>query len=197
LKLCSNVIPIPLFLAMRDGDFIGPGCVPRGRANTTGAKHQVARAKALFRERSKYFNSIGQPEQCPATWEDCLPSRNLSFHYKQVVRYGLAVNTLDRHSITPTEIAFGQGLLETLCIDYTRANIPLSPNFHYMMHLEESMLKSGSIYNTHVWAMERANGTLTKINHNRRSGGVLEGTLMRGWWNYAALQNLVRPLHSS
>lgn len=177
---------------MRDGDTIGPGCVARGRASTTGAKHQVARAKALYREKRKYFNSIGRPELCPESWEDCMPSRNLSFHYKQVMRYGLAINTLDRHSITPTEISFAQVLLERLCIDYVRANIPLSPNFHYMMHIEEFMLKTGSIYNTHVWAMERANGTLSKINHNGRGGGVLEGTLMRGWWDYAALQNLVR-----
>jgi hypothetical protein len=195
LKLCANIIPILLFLAMREADSIGPGCVPRGRASTTGAKHQVARAKALFCERRKYFDTIGWPNLCPQSWEDCLPTRNLSFHYRQVLRFGLAVNTLDQHSITPHKIAFAQELLKKLCIDYARANVPLSPNFHYMMHLEEAMLKAGSIYNTHVWAMERANGMLTKVNHNGWSGGVLEGTLMRGWWSYAALQNLVRLVH--
>lgn len=50
---------------MRDGDSIGPGCVPRGRANTTGAKHEVARAKALYREQRKYFTSIDRPDLCP------------------------------------------------------------------------------------------------------------------------------------
>ena len=99
--------------------------------------------------------------------------------------------TLDKRTITPAEIEFAQQLLECLCIDYARNHVPLPPNFHYMMHLEESLLKTGSVYNTHVWAMERANGIISKINHNGKSGGILEGTLMCGWWSYAMLQNLV------
>jgi hypothetical protein len=61
-----------------------------------------------------------------------------------------------------------------------------------MMHLEEWILKTGSIYNTHVWGMERANGILSRIRHNGRGGGILEGTLMQGWWTHAAIQNLIR-----
>lgn len=58
------------------------------------------------------------------------------------------------------------------------------------MHLEESLLKSGSIYNTHVWAMEHANGIVLQINHNGKTKGVLEGTLMLGWWSHTTIQNL-------
>ena len=60
-----------------------------------------------------------------------------------------------------------------------------------MMHLEESLLKLGPIYNTHVWGMEHANRIISKINHNGKGKGVLEGTLMRGWWSYTTIQNLV------
>lgn len=115
----------------------------------------------------------------------------MRFHYRQVLRFCLATNIIDKRSITPTEIQFAQNLLESLCIDYTANNVQLAPNFHYMMHLEESMLKSGSVYNTHVWGMERANGIVSRINHNGKSKGILEGTLMRGWWSHTTLQNLV------
>ncbi|KAF8597086.1 hypothetical protein BDV93DRAFT_411443, partial [Ceratobasidium sp. AG-I] len=193
-KLTSRILYIPLFLALRDGDEIH-GLAPRGSQNSPGAKHQAHRAKLLFQQRQKYYQSIGEPGRCPRL-EECFPSRNLRFHYRQVLRFCLAVNTIDKRSITPAEISFAQRLLESLCIDYTNNNIQLPPNFHYMMHLEESMLKSGSVYNTHVWGMERTNGILSHINHNGKGGGVLEGTLMRGWWSYTTIQNLIDNMRS-
>ncbi|QRV74708.1 Transposase family Tnp2 protein [Ceratobasidium sp. AG-Ba] len=76
-----------------------------------------------------------------------------------------AISVLYKRSVTPAEIAFGQRLLESLCIDYIQNNVQLSPNFHYLMHLEEWMLKTGSLYNTHVWGMERANGVVSRIKN--------------------------------
>ncbi|QRV72064.1 Transposase family Tnp2 protein [Ceratobasidium sp. AG-Ba] len=194
-KLTSRVLFIPLFLAFRDGDEIGPGFVPRGNRSSPGAKHQAHRAKLLHQQRRKYYESIAQPDLCPPLIE-CYPSRNLRFHYRQVLRFCVAVSLLDKRSVTPAEITFGQRLLESLCVDYVQNNVQLSPNFHYLMHLEEWMLKSGSLYNTHVWAMERANGTVSQINHNGKGHGILEGTLMRGWWNYTAIQNLITMMHA-
>jgi hypothetical protein len=115
----------------------------------------------------------------------------MRFHYRQVLRFCLAVNTIDKRSLTPSEIGFAQRLLESLCIDYARNNVQLPPNFHYLMHLEEWLLKCGSVYNTHVWGMERANGIVSRIRHNGKGKGILEGTLMRGWWSHMTIQNLV------
>jgi hypothetical protein len=182
-----------LFLALRDGDIIGVGYAPRGNRKSPSLKHQTHRAKLLHQQRQKYYRSIGDPHACP-NLENCFASRSLRFHYRQVLRFCLAVNIIDKRSVAPTEIAFAQRLLESLCIDYVNNNVQLSPNFHYMMHLEESILKSGSVYNTHVWGMERANGIVSRINHNGKSGGILEGTLMRGWWSHATIQNLVSPV---
>lgn len=179
-----------MFLALRDGDTIGPGYAPRGSQRSASLKHQTQRAKLLYQQRRKYYQSIGNLDACP-TLADCLGSRSLRFHYRQVLRFCLAVNIIDKRSITPTETGFAQHLLESLCIDYVNSNIQLAPNFHYMMHLEESILKSGSVYNTQVWGMERANGIVSRINHNGKKDGVLEGTLMRGWWSHATIQNLV------
>lgn len=191
-KLASRIIFIPLYLALRDGDEIGPGLVPRGNRSSSGAKHQAHRAKLLHQQRRKFYDSIGQSDQCPQL-EECYPSRSARFHYRQVLRYCLATTLLDKRTLKPADIEFAQRLLESLCTDYVQKNVPLSPNFHYMMHLEESMLKTASVYNTHVWGMERANGILSRINHNGKSRGILEGTLMRGWWSHITLQNLVRP----
>lgn len=190
-KLTSRIIFIPLFLALRSGDEIINRNIPRGNQSSPAAKHQAHRAKLLHQQRRKYFESIGEPNLCP-TLEDCFPSRNVRFHYRQVLRFCLATTIIDKRSVTPAEINFAQRLLESLCIDYINNNVPLPPNFHYMMHLEESMLKTGSVYNTHVWGMERANGIVSQINHNGKGKGVLEGTLMRGWWSHTTVQNLVR-----
>ncbi|QRW07944.1 Transposase family tnp2 [Ceratobasidium sp. AG-Ba] len=192
-KLTSKILFIPLFLAFRDGDEIGPGYVPRGNRSSPAAKHQSHRAKMLHQQRVKYFQALGQPEASPPV-DQCYASRSLRFHYRQVLRFCVATSVIDKRSITPTEILFAQELMEALCVDYVRKNVPLAPNFHYLMHLEEFVLKYGSTYNTHVWGMERANGIVSKINHNGKKNGILEGTLMRGWWSHVAIQNLIRML---
>ncbi|KAG8723734.1 hypothetical protein FRC09_002003 [Ceratobasidium sp. 395] len=194
-KLTARVLFVPLYLAFRDGDTIQPVLVPRGNRASPGLKHQVYRAKLLHQQRQKYYESIGQPDQCPGL-AGCFPSRSLQFHYRQVLRFSVATSILDKRSITPTDIAFASGLLETLCKDYVTHNIQLPPNFHYMMHFEEFLLKTASTYNTHVWGMERANGIVSRIKHNGKTKGVLEGTLMRGWWSHMTLQNLIKSLHA-
>ncbi|QRV79852.1 Transposase family tnp2 [Ceratobasidium sp. AG-Ba] len=193
-KLMSRILYIPLFLALRTGDVIS-GYAPTGNPNSSSSKHVAHRAKLFHQQRQKYYQANGIPEQCPPLAQ-CVSSCNLRFHYRQALRFCLAVNIIDKRSITPSEIGFSQQLLELLCADYIRNNVQLPPNFHYMMHLEEFMLKTGSVYNTHVWAMERANAVVSKINHNGRSSGVLEGTLIRGWWKYLTIQNLIRTLES-
>ncbi|CUA68980.1 POC1 centriolar protein homolog A [Rhizoctonia solani] len=118
------------------------------------------------------------------------------FYLGQVLRFCVATGTLDKRTVTPNEIAFGMGLLEDMCVDYAKKNVPEPPNFHMMMHLQDAILKYGSLYNTHVWGMERANGILSAMSHNGRGGGILEGTLMRGWWGIANLQNLIQMFQS-
>ncbi|QRV85925.1 Transposase family tnp2 [Ceratobasidium sp. AG-Ba] len=194
-KLTSRILFVPLYLALRDGDVIGQVLAPAGNRNSPSFKHRAQRAKLLHQQRQKYYRAIGQPNLCPPI-DRCFSTRNLQFHYRQVLRFCLAVNIIDKRSITAHEIAFGQELLELLCKDYLANNVPLPPNFHYMMHLEEFLLKTGSPYNTHGWSMERANRIVSQINHNGKSNGIMEGTLMRGWWSYSAIQNLINVMRS-
>ncbi|KAG8685511.1 hypothetical protein FRC11_010465 [Ceratobasidium sp. 423] len=82
-----------------------------------------------------------------------------------------------------------------MCVEYAENNVPEPPNFHMMMHLEEAMLKYGLLYNSHVWGLEWANRVLLAMNHNGQGKGMLEGTLMRGWWGISNLQNLIKMFH--
>ncbi|CUA74597.1 Protein CSF1 [Rhizoctonia solani] len=189
-KLTSRVIMIPLYMAFRRGDDIPDDLVPRGTRSSTGAKQQTRRAKLLHRERQKHYNTIGQPNQCPPL-EQAFSTRRLQFHYQQVLRFCLATGIIDKQAVSPEQIGFAVRMLENVATNYVRNNVPVSPNFHYMMHFEECILKYGSVYNFHVWAMERANGIISHINHNGRSNGMMEGTLMRGWWGYTTLRNLI------
>jgi hypothetical protein len=81
-----------------------------------------------------------------------------------------------------------------MCIEYTHMNVHLPPNFHQLLHLREFILKYGSLYNTHTWPFECANHELTKINNNNHGNGVLEGTMMKGWWSNSSIQLLVSSL---
>ncbi|KDN38399.1 hypothetical protein RSAG8_09493, partial [Rhizoctonia solani AG-8 WAC10335] len=189
-KLTSRIILIPLYMGMRRGDSIPDDLVPRGSQSSVGAKQQARRAKLLHRERQKHYNTIGQPNQCPPL-EQCFSTRNLQFHYEQVMRFCLATGIIDKRAVSPARIGFAVRMLETMAVNYVRNNVPIPPNFHYMMHFEEFILKFGSVYNSHVWGMERANGIISHINHNGRRDGMMEGTLMRGWWGYTTLRNLI------
>ncbi|QRV96762.1 hypothetical protein RhiJN_24780 [Ceratobasidium sp. AG-Ba] len=191
LKLMSKLMFVLFYLAMRDGDDLSEVNAPRGTKSSTGGKHQLKRAKLLHKLRLKHFTTIGRPHLAPSLAE-CFPSRSLTRHYRQILRFCVATSILDSRAISPAMICFSQNLLEALAVEYTRMNVQLSPTFHYMQHLEDSMLQTGSLGNTHVWAMERANGDVSKIRHNGRGKGVLEGTLMRGWWEHASLQKLIQ-----
>jgi hypothetical protein len=82
-------------------------------------------------------------------------------------------------------------LLEAMCVEYVHMNVHLSPNFHQLLHLEEFILEYGLLYNTHTWPFECANHDLTIINTNNHGKGILEGTMMHGWWTNSSLQVLV------
>jgi hypothetical protein len=161
-KLTSRILYIPLFLAFRKGDAISPKLVPCGNQNSPGAKNQGFCAKLLHQQKHKHFKAQGHPNEC-LNLEACFSSCSLQFHYCQVLRFCLAVNTINKCSLTLSEIAFAQCLLESLCIDYAHNNVQLPPNSHYLMHLEEWLLKCGSVYNTHVWGMEHVNGIVSCI----------------------------------
>jgi hypothetical protein len=91
----------------------------------------------------------------------------------------------------PNQAHFAHVLMETMCIEYVNMNVHLSPNFHQLLHLEEFILENRSLYNTHTWPFEHANHDLGCINLNNYGHGVLEGSMMCGWWNNSSVQSLV------
>jgi hypothetical protein len=153
-------------------------------------KHQVACAKLLHQRRQQFYESTGRPDLAP-NLDNCYSSRDPQRHYRQVLHAVVAIRTLFVHNITPNQAHFVHELLEAMCIEYTHMNVHLPPNFHQLLHLKEFILEYGSLYNTHTWPFERANHDLTILNNNNHGKGILEGTMMQGWWSNSTTQMLV------
>jgi hypothetical protein len=195
LKLLVPVLPQLIFTAFRDGDEIPMDLIPRGKRNSTGGRHQVSRAKLLHKRRTQHFDNIGHPELAPAS-EDCFSSRDPRRHFLQIMRFCVAFHDIFVHKISPNQAQFVHQLIESACIEYTRMNVHMAPCFHQLLHIHEFILEYGSLYNTHTWPFERANHQITRVNNNKRGNGVLEGTMMKGWWTNSGIQGLVRVFFS-
>jgi hypothetical protein len=128
----------------------------------------------------------------PPRREDCIASRNTIRHFKQILRFCVALSILSARKLSRNQLKFGCDMLQSLCTTYVDMNIHLSPNWHYAMHIESDIEKFGSIHNTWTYATERGNGILSRVNNNRRGAGELSGTLMRGWHRFNDLIDLVR-----
>jgi hypothetical protein len=152
--------------------------------------HQRRQQFYQSQRRQQFYQSIGRPDLVPDL-DDCYSSHDPRRHYRQVLRTVVAICTLFVHNITPNQAHFAHELLEAMCIKYMCMNVHLPPNFHQLLHLQEFILEYRSLYNTHTWPFEHANHDLTVINNNNHGKGVLEGTMMQGWWSNSATQILV------
>jgi hypothetical protein len=84
----------------------------------------------------------------------------------------------------------GQTLLQWYCQALLRLKVPLSPNHHWAMHYEVIFRRFGPAYAWWVYAYERFNGLLQKVNLNYHEG-EMESTLMRFWVRMHRLYELV------
>ncbi|KAF8595180.1 hypothetical protein BDV93DRAFT_481245 [Ceratobasidium sp. AG-I] len=194
-KVLILILPMLTFEAWRAGDTIPPDHVPRGKASSTSAKHQVRRAKQLHRRRLQHYTHTGHPEQVPEV-ADCFSSRDPRRHFRQIMRAAVIFVGIFVHSLSPNQASFLHELTEAFCVEYVRMNVHLPPNFHQLLHLEEFILENASLYNTHTWPFERANHDITQINLNGHGNGVLEGTMMKGWWTSSQIQGIVQRLQA-
>jgi hypothetical protein len=59
--------------------------------------------------------------------------------------------------------------------------IHLTINHHASMHIADMIKAFGPVYSWWLFAFERFNGMLERVNHNGHDGGRMELTLMRHW----------------
>ncbi|KAF8594557.1 hypothetical protein BDV93DRAFT_515687 [Ceratobasidium sp. AG-I] len=194
-KVLIQILPILMFEAWCKGNTIPPDHIPQGNASTTGAKHQARRAKHLQRRCLQHHTNLGHPEQAHKV-ADCLPSRNPRRHFRQIMRAAVLFVRVFVYNLSPNQATFLHGLAEALCVEFVRMNIHLPPNFHQLIHLEQFILENGLLYNTHAWPFERVNHDITRINTNGHGNGVLEGTMMKGWWTNSQVQGIIQRLQA-
>ncbi|RXW11245.1 hypothetical protein EST38_g14610 [Candolleomyces aberdarensis] len=75
----------------------------------------------------------------------------------------------------------GQAYLAQYCRRMVGLNAHLSINHHLAMHFAVMIKLFGPVYGWWLFAFERFNGMLERVNINGHDGGELETTLLRNW----------------
>jgi hypothetical protein len=194
MKHLTTILYAVLFDAWKDGDSIPDGNTPRGSQKSRIYKFQQSQAKQVHRMKCHVHNyEEGDDDNWP-TLESCASVRSRRLIFGNILRYCYALKILFRHHPTRQSAARGQRLLARVGALFAKMNIPLTPNYHYLMHLEETILKFGSLYGTWTFPYERANRYLININNNGHTLGALETTMARGFLKRAGSLAIVRQL---
>lgn len=128
--------------------------------------------------------------------DDATMDRNYRRHFDTVTEHATAIRIWGTHEITPADVQRAQRCHGRACRSWARMNVHLTPNFHFSEHNEPALLRLGPFPGWWGWPMEQFNGFLKKVKNNGRAGGQIEGTMMRAWWKYSLLSDLVRFLTS-
>lgn len=97
-------------------------------------------------------------------------------------------------TITMAQAIAGQMYLRMYCLRMMELGVPLTINHHLAMHFAHMIKLFGPIYAWWLFAFERFNGMLEKVNHNGHDGGRIELTLMRNWLRSHLLYELLLAL---
>lgn len=96
--------------------------------------------------------------------------------------------------ISLVDVHRAQTFLQWYCQGLIRLKVHLHPNHHWGMHYEPIFKRFGPAYAWWVYAYERSNGLLQKVNLNNHDG-VMETTLVRFWLKMHRLFELVSCSH--
>lgn len=89
------------------------------------------------------------------------------------------------------EVQYGHQFLRWCCQEMVALGVHLVPNFHYAMHYPQFFRLFGPVYAWWLFAHERFNGELEKVNLNGHASGEMELSLMRNWITKHRLYELV------
>lgn len=108
-------------------------------------------------------------------------SRNYLSLYNAILLLCAGIRILASRTITMAQAHVGQEFLRQYCLRCLDLGIHLVINHHLAMHYEDMIKLFGPIYGWWLFAFERFNGMLEKVNHNGHDGGRMELTLLRNW----------------
>ncbi|KAK0229710.1 hypothetical protein EDD85DRAFT_746890, partial [Armillaria nabsnona] len=85
------------------------------------------------------------------------------------------------HKISMAQACQAQQFMLQYCRACIRLRIPLVINHHLSCHFCDMIRHFGPVYSWWLFAFERFNGMLEKVNHNGHDGGRMELTLVQNW----------------
>jgi hypothetical protein len=130
-----------------------------------------------------------QDDEIPDTEPPILPteivktthSRRRKALYDTIILLCVSVRMLSTKVISMDQAKAGQMYLANYCQRMILLGAPLTINHHIAMHFSSMIKIFGPIYSWWLFAFERFNGMLEKVNHNGHDGGQMELTMLRNW----------------
>lgn len=200
------VYPVALAVAWNlfetGNDYVAP--LPRKRTKAREATKKTAdmlskrRKKLAVREKAKRAeDSDSENDSEDLDLELDLEGVNTSAgrrvwdHYANVLRFCAGLRIFVSRSLTMSDAERAQTFFSQAAQSWASMQCHLTPNFHLAQHTLEWVHFFGVLYAIWVFGYERFMGILSRFNTNGHAGGVLECTLMRGWWKTHLCQELV------
>ena len=121
-------------------------------------------------------------------------SRNFRSLYDAILLLCAGVKLLSTKTITRSQAFMGQRFLARYCLALLGLGVVLTPNHHLAMHFAAMILLFGPVYAWWLFAFERFNGMMEKVNNNGKDGGRVELTMLRSWVQAHLLYDYVLEL---
>lgn len=188
----SSVLVVALYHAWQVNGAIPDEDAPHPKATSRAGQSETNKERIL-RERRREDIS----RQADATHDDlnaaslATMSRNYHDHFTAVLEHCTAIRLWAAHQISPVDIRRAQECHGHACRSWARMNCHLTPNFHLSEHNEMHLLRLGPFPGWWGFPMEQHNGFMKGFRINGHTGGQLECTMMRAWWKYSLLSDLV------
>lgn len=126
-------------------------------------------------------------------------SRNRKALYDVILLLCVGVRMLSTKKISMAQANAGQMFLAHYCQQLILLGVTLTINHHLSMHFASMIKIFGPVYGWWLFAFERFNGMLEKVNHNGHDGGRIELSMLRYWVQTHLLYELLLelPEHAS
>lgn len=189
----ATVLVVATYHAWQQNGVIPDTNAPRPRAKSKAA------SKATAKERIVQARLRELAARDPAATHQDLEDagamrmcRNYRAHFDTLIEHMTAIRLWATHQISPQNIRRAQACHGRACRSWVRMHAHLTPNFHLSEHNEDHLLRYGPFPSWWGFPMEQHNGFMKGFRLNGHTGGELEATMMRGWWKYSLLSDLVR-----
>jgi hypothetical protein len=114
--------------------------------------------------------------------------------YDAILLLCAAVRLLSSKRITMAQARAGQTYFANYCQRLILLGVPLTISHHLAMHFAKMIKVFGPVYGWWLFAFERFNGMMKKVNHNGHDGGRMELTLLRNWVQTQLIYELLLAL---